>query len=277
MRNPSLLPPAVGCSDAGSGAPILLVHGSATTRRFWKGVAAALVREHRVLTVDLYGYGDSPAWPGERSLTPRDEGGLIRAAVERAGAPVHLVGHSYGGALTAEFAARHGELVQSLVLIEPSAFNLLQGPADAAIRAEIEDLALRHNELVVQRRCDEAAALFMTYWLGAAAWQAMPETRRAPIIAAMPKVAAEWRLIFLHLGGRAMFARLPMPTTMIYGGATRRPSRRIVEIVRSVLPQAALVEIAGAGHMLPLTHAEAVAAEIAEHVAGCDGTEMRAA
>ncbi len=258
----------IGYCDEGRGRPILLVHGSATSRRFWKPVAAALAPGHRVLAVDLHGYGESAPWPAERMLAPADEGALIDAVAERAGGPVHLVGHSYGGALAAEYAARHPERVASLVLIEPSAFNLLRAPADAAIRAEIEDLALRHIALVLHGRLAAAAELFMAYWIGAEAWRAMPEARRKAIVAAMPKVAAEWRLIFFRLGGISTYVRLPLSTTLICGGATKRPSRRIVELVRAVLPNAGLVEIDGAGHMAPLSDPAAVAAAIAAHVAG---------
>ena len=268
----------VGYSDEGSGAPILLVHGSATSRRFWKGIAAELARTHRVLAVDLHGCGESSPWPAGRMLAPSDEGELIGAVADRAGGPVHLVGHSYGGALAAEYAARHADRVASLVLIEPSAFNLLHAPGDAALRAEIEDLALQHIALVIHGRVADAAALFMSYWIGAAAWHAMPELRRSAIVEAMPKVAAEWRLVFFRLGGISTYARLKARTTLICGGATTRPSRRIVEIVRAVLPNAAFVEIAQAGHMAPLTHAAAVAAALVGHVAGCAAqSESRAA
>ncbi|MCK6452864.1 MAG: alpha/beta fold hydrolase [Alphaproteobacteria bacterium] len=259
---------AVGYSDEGDGQPILLVHGSATSRRFWNPIAAELTARHRVLAVDLFGYGESAPWPAERMLTPADEGALIDAVAARAGGPVHLVGHSYGGALAAEYAARNPGRVASLVLIEPSAFNLLRAAEDAAIRAEIEDLALAHIALVLHGRLAEAAELFMTYWVGTEAWRAMPEARRRAIVAAMPKVAAEWRLICFRLGGIATYARLPRWTTLICGGATKRPSRRIVELVRAFLPDAGYAEIAGAAHMAPLTHPAAVTAAIAAHLAG---------
>lgn len=260
---------AVGYADEGVGTPILLVHGSACSRRFWKGIIPDLARSHRVLAVDLHGYGESSPWPAESILTPAEEGELIGAIAHRAGGPVHLVGHSYGGALVAEFAARHPDRVSSLVLIEPSAFNLLRAAGDTAAWAEIEDLALRHIALVMHGRLADAAQLFMSFWVGAEAWQATPEARRNSIIETMPKVAAEWRLICFRLHGISIYSQLKLCTTLICGGATKCPSQRVVELVRAVLPNAAFAEIAHAGHMAPLTHPAAVAAAITAHMAWC--------
>jgi pimeloyl-ACP methyl ester carboxylesterase len=260
---------AVGYSDDGVGTPILLVHGSACSRRFWKGITAELARSHRVLAVDLHGYGESSPWPAERTLTPAEEGELIGAVADRAGGPVHLVGHSYGGALAAEFAARHADRVSSLVLIEPSAFNFLRAAGDTAAWAEIEDLALRHIALVMHGRSADAAQLFMSYWIGAEAWHAMPEPRRDSIIETMPKVAAEWRLISFRLRGTSIYRQLKLCTTMICGGATKCPSQRVVELLRAVLPNARYAEIAHAGHMSPLTHPDAVLKAITAHLDWC--------
>jgi len=62
---------------------------------------------------------------------------IIRRMIELAGAPVHLVGHSYGGSLMARMALMTPESVRSLTLIEPTLFYLL---APAGFRSEDEEI-----------------------------------------------------------------------------------------------------------------------------------------
>jgi pimeloyl-ACP methyl ester carboxylesterase len=47
---------------AGSGEPLVLIHGLATTRRIWQAVTPALARRHRVATLDVPGFGESATW-----------------------------------------------------------------------------------------------------------------------------------------------------------------------------------------------------------------------
>lgn len=256
----------IGYADDGAGEPVILVHGSAASRRFWQAVAAPLARTYRVLALDLHGYGETSPWPMDRLLAPEDEGALIDAVGTLCGGRFHLVGHSYGGAIAAEYAIRHPGRLLSLALVEPSAFNLLQSGAGGG-RDEIEDLAIRHIAMVMHGRAAEAAELFMTYWVGPEAWHSMPDHRRAAVVRAMPKVAVEWRLIFFRLHGLAAYACLPVPTTLLCGSATKRPSRSVVDVLRVAMPAVRHAGIDGAGHMAPLTHPGPVAAAIARHLA----------
>lgn len=58
-----------------------------------------LAPRFHVLAVDSHDWGRSPAWPSDRVITLSDEAALIEPALERAGSPVTLVGHSYGAAV----------------------------------------------------------------------------------------------------------------------------------------------------------------------------------
>jgi pimeloyl-ACP methyl ester carboxylesterase len=64
----------------------------------------------------------------------------------------------------------------------------------------------------------------------------------------------------------AALERIDVPTLILRGSNSPRPTRRIAELLAEVLPNARLRTIEGAGHMLPLTHGEAVNAAIAEHL-----------
>ena len=104
---------------------------------------------------------------------PRAPCSVIRsAAVAGSTAPVHLVGHSYGGAVALQFALRWPGRVASLTLYEPARFALLTaagaaGAAEAAraadARHEITTIANRFGLAVVSGRLHEAAELFADY------------------------------------------------------------------------------------------------------------------
>jgi pimeloyl-ACP methyl ester carboxylesterase len=87
----------------------------------WHAVKATLARDHRVCAYDRAGYGWSDAAPGPRSAvrSARELAVLLAAAAEPP--PYVLAGHSYGGYVVREFAARFPERVAGLVLIDAAA------------------------------------------------------------------------------------------------------------------------------------------------------------
>jgi 3-oxoadipate enol-lactonase len=102
--------------EAGSGAPVLLLHGLGSTGRDWELVAPALAADRRVLLPDVRGHGrsDKPAGRYGVPLFARDVAALC-AALRLP--PVHLVGLSMGGMIGFELAASRPDLVRSLVAI----------------------------------------------------------------------------------------------------------------------------------------------------------------
>jgi pimeloyl-ACP methyl ester carboxylesterase len=61
-------------------------------------------------------------------------------------------------------------------------------------------------------------------------------------------------------------AGIHAPTLLICGGRTRKPARRVMEKIRSALPETHYIEIADAGHMSPLSHPTVVAGAIRAHI-----------
>jgi pimeloyl-ACP methyl ester carboxylesterase len=102
----------------GAGEPTLvLVHGWALDRRLWDGQVPRLSAQHRVVTLDLAGHGESGR---ERvQWTMAAFGHDVEAVVEAVGArEVVLVGHSMGGPVVLEAARRMPERVKGIVLID---------------------------------------------------------------------------------------------------------------------------------------------------------------
>jgi pimeloyl-ACP methyl ester carboxylesterase len=254
----------VAYTDVGQGPPVLLVHGSAASRRFWRTLVERLAPRYRVVAPDLIGYGESSPWHAGTRATDLD---VVSAFANAIGEPLHLVGHSYGGALALRVARELGSKLASLALIEPASFDLLDPRGDAAALAEIEAVAGRHLELVAEGELEACAAHFMGYWIGGDAWAAMPAETSARIVQAMPKIAAEFRVLFRHPETLGAYRRLRAPTLLVRGTRTTLTAHEVVERLAATLPQCDFVEIQGAGHMAPLSHPDAVNAAIETHFA----------
>jgi pimeloyl-ACP methyl ester carboxylesterase len=235
-----------------------------------------------VLAPDLLGYGRSAPWPRHAALAPDAELGVVQALLDVAGRPtdgrVHLVGHSYGGTVALNAAQRFPGQLASLTLIEPVAFNLLRRADEPDGWREVAALAERHLALVGEGRDAAAAEAFITYWMGPKAWLQMPDAARDSAARTAAKVAAEWRLMLADNGDPETVAGIDAPTLLVCGARTgSRPVKRVLDVLRRTLPHAGYCEIAGAGHMGPLTHPAAVAEAIRSHIASANAQRGSAA
>lgn len=100
--------------------PLLLVHGVTSNARTWWRVGPALAAiGRRVTAVDMPGHGADPSWSGRHVLeeTAEDLAGFIRAAGLDV-ADLAVVGHSWGGAVTARLPIA-GILPAVVVLLDP--------------------------------------------------------------------------------------------------------------------------------------------------------------
>ena len=99
------------------GSPLLLVHGFPETWWTFHKLIPLLSEHHRVVAVDLRGFGDSAvAEQDHDSATAAED---LRLLIECLGlGPVHLNGQDLSGPTTFRLAATHPELVRSLTAIE---------------------------------------------------------------------------------------------------------------------------------------------------------------
>lgn len=252
--------------------PTIALHASASSARQWRSLAERLEPEHRLVALDLHNHGVGPEWIGGLPLTLEDEAALVAPLLAEAGTVaqgggVHLVGHSYGGAVALKVAAQHAQHVRSLTLYEPVAFRLLLD--DPASHAEtLESLAVTQ---VVQTRLERddpagAAQHFVDYWSGSGAWAAMSDPARASVVLRMPTVLQHFGALFNERqqgAALARLARLHVPTLVLAGEHTVATTRRIARRLRELLPGATHETLRGLGHMGPVTHAGLVAERIA--------------
>jgi pimeloyl-ACP methyl ester carboxylesterase len=257
---------------AGSSAPpVMLLHSSGGSGAQWRRLAERLGASFRVAMPDLCGYGTTPHWGGRGRFTLAHEAALVGAWIERMDEPVHLVGHSYGGAVALHIARMAGPRVASLSLFEPVAFHVLDA-GDVEDRAALRDIvcvAARIHESLASGDYAAGAAHFVDYWSGVGSWAVMPAVRQDAFAARLPKVALDFQAT-LHEPARASDLRgIEVPTLLMQGGRSPLSVRRIVRRLAQVLPRCKVDTLAEAGHMAPLTHRDAVDDRIEAHLASC--------
>jgi pimeloyl-ACP methyl ester carboxylesterase len=106
----------VNVLDAGTGDPIVFIHGHNVCWQHWLEQLAAFMPTHRVIALDLPGFGRSEMPPPGEVSVPAFAG-TVAAVMEQLGiASATVVGNSMGGGVAAELAISHPERVTRLVL-----------------------------------------------------------------------------------------------------------------------------------------------------------------
>jgi pimeloyl-ACP methyl ester carboxylesterase len=126
---------------AGSGEPILLLHGIGTTHDDFTPLRPQLETDYRVLAPDLPGHGRSPALPGKPTI-PAIADAIIADLDELGLGRVHILGDSIGARIALELAARGR--ARSVVAISPSGMN---NPAERLYQGAL----MSGNRLILRR------------------------------------------------------------------------------------------------------------------------------
>lgn len=250
-------------SDDGAGPPVVLLHSSVSGRRQWRRLIEQLAPHHRVVAPELHGYGATSAWPEHAAVaapTLADAAQLVLALVDALGldAPLRLVGHSWGGAVALQAATLlPPQRVSHLALHEPMLPGLLRPHARLEAAAEMDALYGDVQRLARAGRWLALAERFTEYFNGDGSWAASDAVRRQRIADALPVNVHEWHAAMAPLRDDA-FAGIRARVLLMRGRATRPALAEIVSVLHRRFAHATLVDVAGCGHMAPLTHAEVI-------------------
>jgi Predicted hydrolases or acyltransferases (alpha/beta hydrolase superfamily) len=119
LRRPPLLHVA---NDEGEGPPVVLLHGIASSSVTFENVVPLLTEHHRAISIDLLGFGESPA-PEDATYTIEEHVAALDRTIRGLGLRrFTLVGHSMGSLIATRYAATHRKNVSRLVLVSPPVY-----------------------------------------------------------------------------------------------------------------------------------------------------------
>ncbi|SIO00844.1 Pimeloyl-ACP methyl ester carboxylesterase [Bradyrhizobium erythrophlei] len=248
---------------------VIALHCSLGSGRQWSKLAIELGGRYQVITPDIAGYGDHRG-PATLPTTLAQEVELLAPRLDEAKGPIHLIGHSYGGAVAFKIAtcSPYARRVRSLTLIEPVLPTLLRDePADRRLHDRFEHLMQEVCEDMFNGLAMEAIDKFTAFWNGSAPPAPLSDDARLRLIAHADKLPFEFTSLFAEADISAAAATLRLPTLLVSGGLSPYLTQRIVGRLVTIIAGAEIRHLPAAGHMLPITHAATINPEIVAHIA----------
>ena len=249
----------IAYTRAGSGPPIVLLHGAPTDSRTWQWMVPDLSRDHTVIAWDAPGFGQSSdindSWRAKQ-FADALANFVAALGVERP----HVVGHSFGSMLALSFFEHHPSTPASLVLVGGYAGWAGSLPAEEVSRRlrAFLDMSERPEEFD-PRSYPGLFSDLLTADRDAALATMMRENVRPATVRSAGYIGAETDL-------RPVLPTIDVPTLLLHGQADARSPVTAAEALHAAIPTSELVVLPRLGHACCIEGPEACAAEIRRFV-----------
>jgi len=238
--------------DEGTGQPVILLHGIASSSATFDLLVPLLRDNHRVISLDLLGFGQSPA-PATASYTLEEHVASVDRTIRslKLTGRVTMVGHSLGSLIAARYAAENPSALTHLILVSPPIYLPGNTVLDPLERFQMEAYRMLQNYMRTNRVFTEAAARAASLLV--------------PMKGGLEVTQKNWRAVSMSLENCIEtqtavtdLAQVRIPVDAIWG--TRDPfmapaGLRIIERMRGV----ASTKVDGADHVIRSRFAEEIA------------------
>ncbi|MGX5849112.1 alpha/beta fold hydrolase [Mesorhizobium sp. PL10] len=245
-------PDGTGFIRAGSGTPVLLIHGVGMNAVIWQPQIELMRNRHDLIAIDMLGHGSSPLPPENANLSDFADQ-AIRLLDHLGLASVSIVGHSMGALVALEIALRAPSRVSSVVCLN-AVFR--RPPALAQ--------AVRERAAALGSHGDPSAIVAtLARWFGdplPASLAGAAETARA----ALEDVSAEGYARTYRLFARAdtqhvdRLADLAVPALFVTGSEDRNSTPAMSAAMARLAPRGRCLVLSGERHMMTIASPEKV-------------------
>jgi 4,5:9,10-diseco-3-hydroxy-5,9,17-trioxoandrosta-1(10),2-diene-4-oate hydrolase len=243
---------AVHYQRAGSGRPILLLHGLVGSAKNWSQNISFLARDSSVYAIDLSNMGESERVPGldaglqataDRLAAAMDALDIVQADV---------AGHSHGGAVAMMFAARHPERVRSLILFAPAnpfcdlghqLIRFYQTRFGMWVARQIPWLPRMLKSTALSRMYGDPSRVSPGALEGYIEGLHIPGTMDHVL-----QIVQRW-FVDMGLLRSALEGLVSKPTLLIWGDRDRAVGLTSGRVLQKTLPQSSLLVLPGVGHI----------------------------
>lgn len=256
----------IAYAEAGSGPPLLMIHGTLGDQRSWAGQMQAFGTAHHAIAVSL-----RHTWPGQwedgGDFTIARHTADIAGFIKALGAgKVRLIGHSRGGHIAFRVAQHHPELIESLVLLEPG--GELDETLGGAPPAGKQGAAFAKGAaLIGEGKVEEGLTVIAEHTGGPGAWAKRSEARKAvnrDNARTLLGQVNEQRKPYSRAEAEGIRIR-----TLLVGGDQSQPQfGRILDALEGAMPNAKRVTIPRAAHSVQADNPAGFNAAVLAFLAG---------
>lgn len=238
--------------EAGAGPLVVLIHGVGLRAEAWGAQIDALSRHHRILAFDMPGHGGSARIAGTPRLAAYTD--AIAPLID---APCVVVGHSFGAMIALDMATRYGGLIKGVAALnaifrrDAGAASAVQARAASLDGASVADPAVPLARWFGEEDSDQSAAC------------------RDWLLGVDPAGYRDAYTVFAHADGPsdAALASLTCPALFLTGEDEPNSTPAMSHAMAARAPQGRAAIIAGAAHMMPMTHADQTNALLSDFLA----------
>jgi pimeloyl-ACP methyl ester carboxylesterase len=260
----------MGAERSKGDQPLVLVHGLSGCWANWLEQIPVLAREHRVVALDLPGFGSSPMPAHE--ITISGYARTLDALMDELGiSAATLVGNSMGGFISAELAIAFPQRVERLVLISAAGISTRPppgrpSPMPVLVRSErilaacAAWVASRSDTVARRPRLREAALSLVTRH---------PSRLPAPLAAEQLRGAGTAGFLpalqsIMDYDFRERLPEIACPTLIVWGEGDRLITVRDADVFAELIPDSRKVIFEDTGHMAMLERPAAFNALLGE-------------
>jgi pimeloyl-ACP methyl ester carboxylesterase len=250
----------------GAGEPVIFIHGFPASSHLWRDVVRQMPTGHRLVVLDLLGFGRSDRPDGAAALTAAAHAHRVHALMDELGIErTCLVGHAMGGAVAQALTLQWPERVSRLCLVNSVAFDAWPRRAARLARALCAApgvgramgapllAGLVHGSLLAGFAEKERARHSLDHYL-----HAFTGRLGVDVLAAQLRAMRDETVV--SLGTR--LGAIRHPTSVVCGAADPFLSSVVGERLRDAIPDATLELVPDARHFLPEDAPDRVAAAI---------------